>query len=151
MTKADSNYETNRKKILFDCPYKKDTEKSIDSAQYDTAQNLTPRSMILRGTHSYKSGGRLGGYETVCHHHRAYLPCGNVVDKPGTACSVSSLSKKYSPRKNRVCHGWSGGHSTYEYMSGFHLRLYLSKLNRHMYNTRTIASAPAETGSVFML
>ena len=25
-------------------------EKSHDSAQYDTAQNLTPRSIILRGT-----------------------------------------------------------------------------------------------------
>ena len=51
MTKADSNYETNRKKISFDCPFKKDTEKkSLDSAQYDTAQNFTLRSMILRGT-----------------------------------------------------------------------------------------------------
>ena len=49
MTKADSNYETNRKKILFDCPFKKDTEKSLDSAQYDTARNLTQRSMILCG------------------------------------------------------------------------------------------------------
>ena len=40
-------------------PFKKDTEKSHDSAQYDieldsaqyhTAQNLTPRSIILCGT-----------------------------------------------------------------------------------------------------
>ena len=50
MTRADTNFETNRKKILFDCPFKKDTEKSLDSGQYDTSQNLTPRSMILRGT-----------------------------------------------------------------------------------------------------
>ena len=50
VTKADSNYETNRKNISFDCSFKKDTEKSLDSAQYDTVQNLTPRSMILWGT-----------------------------------------------------------------------------------------------------
>ena len=42
VTKADSNYETNRKKILLNCPFKKDSEKSHDSAQYDTVQNLTP-------------------------------------------------------------------------------------------------------------
>ena len=30
---------------MFDCPFKKDTEKSHDSAQYDTALNLTPGSM----------------------------------------------------------------------------------------------------------
>ena len=35
---------------MLDCPLKKDTEKSLDSAQYDTAQNLTQRSIILRGT-----------------------------------------------------------------------------------------------------
>ena len=35
---------------MFDCPFKKDTEKSLYSAQYDTARNLTQRSMILRGT-----------------------------------------------------------------------------------------------------
>ena len=40
----------NRKKILLDCPFKKDTEKSLDSAQYDTERNLTQRSMILHGT-----------------------------------------------------------------------------------------------------
>ena len=40
VTKADSNYETNRKKISFDCPFKKDTEKSLESAQYDTARNF---------------------------------------------------------------------------------------------------------------
>ena len=34
---------------LFDCPFKYDAEKSYDSAQYDIAQNLTPRSMMLRG------------------------------------------------------------------------------------------------------
>ena len=50
LTKEDSKYETNRNKILFDCPFKKVTEKSLDSAQYDTAQNFIPRSMILRGT-----------------------------------------------------------------------------------------------------
>ena len=40
----------NMKKISLDCPFKKDTEKSLDSAQYDTAQNLTLRSMIMHGT-----------------------------------------------------------------------------------------------------
>ena len=45
-----SNYEKNRWKITFDCPLKKDTERSNDSAQQDTARNLTPRSIILRGT-----------------------------------------------------------------------------------------------------
>ena len=39
VTKADLNYETNRKNISFDCSFKKDTEKSLDSAQYDTVQN----------------------------------------------------------------------------------------------------------------
>ena len=39
----------NRLKILLDFPFKYDTEKSNDSAQYHTAQNLTLRSMILRG------------------------------------------------------------------------------------------------------
>ena len=48
VAKADSNYEKNSSKILLDCPFKKDSEKSLDSAQYHTAQNLTPRSMILR-------------------------------------------------------------------------------------------------------
>ena len=43
-----SNYEKNRSKISLDCPFKYDTENSNDSAQYDTVQNLTPRSMILR-------------------------------------------------------------------------------------------------------
>ena len=38
----------NRSKISLDCPFKYDTENSNDSAQYDTVQNLTPRSMILR-------------------------------------------------------------------------------------------------------
>ena len=50
MTKAESNYEKNRSKILLDCPLKKDTEKSLDSAQYHTARTLTQLSMILRGT-----------------------------------------------------------------------------------------------------
>ena len=50
VTKADSNYEKNRLKIKLDCPLKKDTETSLDWAQYDIAQNLTQRSMILRGT-----------------------------------------------------------------------------------------------------
>ena len=50
VTKAVLNDEKNRSKILLDCPLKKDTEKSLDSAQYDTAQNLTQFSMILRGT-----------------------------------------------------------------------------------------------------
>ena len=52
MTKADLNYEKNRKKISLDWLFKKDTEKSLDSAQYDTgtARNLTPRRMILRRT-----------------------------------------------------------------------------------------------------
>ena len=40
MIKANSNYETNRRKISYDCPFKKDTEKS----------HLTSCSMILRGT-----------------------------------------------------------------------------------------------------
>ena len=35
---------------MFDCPFKKDTEQSHDSAQYETARNLTLRSIILRGT-----------------------------------------------------------------------------------------------------
>ena len=48
VAKADSNYEKNCSKILLDCPFKKDTEKSLDSAQYHTEQNLTPHSMILR-------------------------------------------------------------------------------------------------------
>ena len=50
VTKADLNYEKNRSKIKLDCPLKKDTEMSLDSAQYDTAWNLTRRSMILRRT-----------------------------------------------------------------------------------------------------
>ena len=50
VARADSNYEKNRSKISFDCPLKKDTEKSNESAQYHTAWNLTPRSIILRGT-----------------------------------------------------------------------------------------------------
>ena len=49
MVKTDSNYEKNRSKILFDCPFKKDTEKSHDSTQYDAAHNLTPPRIILRG------------------------------------------------------------------------------------------------------
>ena len=49
MAQAGSNYEKNRSKISLDCPFKYDTETSNDSAQYDTAQNLTARSMILRG------------------------------------------------------------------------------------------------------
>ena len=42
--------EKNRLKFSFDCPLKNDTEnkKLHDSAQYDTARNLTLRSMILR-------------------------------------------------------------------------------------------------------
>ena len=40
----------NRKQILLDFPFKKDTEKSLDSAQYDTERNLTQRSMILLDT-----------------------------------------------------------------------------------------------------
>ena len=40
----------NKLKISLDRPYKKDTEKRHDSAQYDTARNLTPRSLILRRT-----------------------------------------------------------------------------------------------------
>ena len=39
MAKADSNYEKNRSKILFDLPFKKDTAKSHDSAQYDTERS----------------------------------------------------------------------------------------------------------------
>ena len=46
MAKADSNYEKSSSKILLDCPFKKDTEKSLDSTQYHTVQNS---SMILRG------------------------------------------------------------------------------------------------------
>ena len=51
VTKADSNYEkkTGRKSCLT-VPLKKNTEKSLDYVQDDTAQNLTLRSMILRGT-----------------------------------------------------------------------------------------------------
>ena len=49
VAKADSNYEKNGSKISLDCPFKKDTEKSLDSAQYHTARNLTQRSMILSG------------------------------------------------------------------------------------------------------
>ena len=49
VAQAGSNYEKNRSKISLDCPFKYDTEKSNDSAQYDTAQNLTPHSLILRG------------------------------------------------------------------------------------------------------
>ena len=49
VAKASSNYEKNRSKISIEFPLKYDTEKSNDSSQYDTAQNLTPRSMILRG------------------------------------------------------------------------------------------------------
>ena len=49
VAQAGSNYEKNRSKISLDCPFKYDTEKSNDSAQYDTAQKFTPRNMILRG------------------------------------------------------------------------------------------------------
>ena len=52
MAQAVSKYEEkkNRTQISLYCPLKKDTEKSHYSAQYHTARNLTPRSMILRGT-----------------------------------------------------------------------------------------------------
>ena len=50
MAKANSNYVKNRLKISLDYPFKWDTEKSHDSAQYDTVRNLTPRRMILRRT-----------------------------------------------------------------------------------------------------
>ena len=51
MAKADSNYEEKKQfENSLDCPFKKDTEKSLDSAQYDTARNLTLRSIILRRT-----------------------------------------------------------------------------------------------------
>ena len=50
MAKANSNYVKNMLKISLDYPFKRDTEKSHDSAQYDTVRNLTPRRMILRRT-----------------------------------------------------------------------------------------------------
>ena len=37
-------------KFKLYCPLKKDTEMLLDSVQYDTARNLTRRSMILRRT-----------------------------------------------------------------------------------------------------
>ena len=46
VTKTDSNNEKNWSKIKLDCPLKKDTEKSLDSVQYDTARNLTQRSTV---------------------------------------------------------------------------------------------------------
>ena len=50
MAKADSNYEKNCSKILLDSPFRQNTEKLLDSAQFHTAWNLIPRSIILRGT-----------------------------------------------------------------------------------------------------
>ena len=50
MAKAVSNYVKERVENLVLHPFKKDTEKSHDSAQYDTKRNLTLRSIILRGT-----------------------------------------------------------------------------------------------------
>ena len=37
VAQAGSNYEKNMSKISLDCPFKYDTEKSNDSAQYDAA------------------------------------------------------------------------------------------------------------------
>ena len=50
MAKADTNYVKKWVENLFCCPFKKDTKKSHDSVQYDTARNLTLRSIILRRT-----------------------------------------------------------------------------------------------------
>ena len=50
MAKADTNYVKKWVENLVCCPFKKDTKKSHDSVQYDTARNLTLRSIILRGT-----------------------------------------------------------------------------------------------------
>ena len=47
MAQAVSNYE--EKKIVV-LSFKKDTEKSHGSVQYDSVRNLTPRSIILGGT-----------------------------------------------------------------------------------------------------
>ena len=48
MAKAESNYVKKLEENLVGHPFKKNTKKSHDSAQYDTAWNLTLRSIILR-------------------------------------------------------------------------------------------------------
>ena len=61
MIKANSNYETNRRKISYDCPFKKDTEKS----------HLTSCSMILRGTST-----KFKYLAKTKPRTKLFLPCG---------------------------------------------------------------------------
>ena len=97
MTKAESNFEENRSKILLDCPLNKDMEKSLDSAQYDTARNLTQRSIILRRTSKKFEylGENETEFQTVLTHWSVAQAGSNDEKNWGSKISLDRPFKEY--------------------------------------------------------